>query len=116
MGIEVHGVAEVVNELEEFADAVDHLDPALERIAERGTAVLRPFIRVSTGALRASARGEVVNGAAVISVGGPTIRYAGAVNARDHFTTRAQPGLTAVAALELEAGANHLIETRGLNQ
>lgn len=113
---EVTGVRETAKELEDFADAVADLPPALARIAAAGVATMRPLVPVRTGALRASVRGEVVNGSAVLSAGGPKVTYAGAVNARTDFIGRTIAALENPAVLELEDGINSEIKKRGLDR
>lgn len=112
---EVTGVRETARELEQLVDAVADMPPVLARVAAAGAAVMRPLVPVRTGALKATARGEVVNGAAVLTAGGPTVLYAAAVNARTNFIGRALDTLEPTAVAELEAGITNEIRQRGLN-
>ena len=113
---EVTGIKETVAALDGLADDVAHMDDVYADVANKGAAIMRPFIPVATGALQKSAHGSVVQGAALITVGNPAVQYAPQINARVDFTGKATPAIEAMATHEVDAGVTTRIKNRGLDQ
>lgn len=111
---EVTGVPETIRALDALTEDVAHMDDTLRNLGARGVAILRPLIPVATGALRRSAAADITRGTALITVGNADVEYAGAVDARVHYTARAEPAITALAVHELEDGITETIKKRGL--
>ena len=83
-------------------------------IAARAVDIMRPLIPVRTGALRASATGDVHDGRAVVTVGGGRIDYAAAVDKRVDFTGRATPEIETLAQALYKEGIDDITRRNNL--
>ena len=79
-GFHVVGLREVVRDLQAFGVEVDDLKDAFSSISEEGASVMRGFVPVLTGALRATVRGNRAKGKAVVTAGRGKVKWAGPQN------------------------------------
>lgn len=121
-GFKVTGVAQMVRDLQAIGADVEDLKDAFQKISERGTDVARGIVPVKSGRLKGSLRGNRAKGKAVVTAGGGSAPYAGAINygwpARNiepHlFMQQTDEQMRPEALTLLEQGIDDVIQKRGL--
>lgn len=108
----VTGVREAVASLE--AAAADLQNMPMGALADAALETMRPLIPTGTGKLRRSARTATYKGAAVVRVGGPTLRYSRIVNARARFVERTDAAMETKAVSVLETELDTITRKHGL--
>lgn len=121
-GFHVVGLREVVRDLEAFGVEVDDLKDANASLAQEGATVMRGFVRVRSGDLRGTVRGNRAKGKAVVTAGRASVPYAGPQNygwqrrniAAQGFTVETDARMEPVALSRYEDAVNDVIAKRGL--
>lgn len=121
-GFHVVGLREVVRDLEAIGVEVDDLKDAFSEIAAEGAVVMRGFVKVKSGALQGTVRGNRAKSKAVVTAGRASVVYAGPQNygwprrniAAMGFTAKTDDRMEPVALDRLDASIDRAISKRGL--
>lgn len=121
-GVRVEGLKQVVRDLEALGLDVSDLKAAFAVIAAEGARRAAQLAPHKSGRLSGNVRGNRAKAKAVVTVGGATVPYAGAINygwfARNikpaGFLQKADEQMQPIAVQRLEAEINHQIRKRGL--
>lgn len=121
-GFKVEGVRQMVRDLEAIGADVEDLKDTFQAISQEGTQVAKGLVPVKSGRLQASLRGNRAKSKAVVTAGGASVPYAGAINygwpARNIepalFMQQTDEQFQDRALSMLEQGIDDVIQKRGL--